>query len=51
MACVRALICICASLRPSQASGGLEAFMAKRRKKLAAKDHVHMPHERRGNDE
>lgn len=38
----------CASLR--QASGRLESFMAKRRAKLAAKDHVYMPHERRGGE-
>jgi hypothetical protein len=31
-------------------AGRLEAFMAKRRAKLASKDHVLMPHERRGGE-
>ena len=34
-----------------KASGQLEAFMAKRRAKLARKDHVHMPRQRRAQDE
>ncbi len=38
-------------LSSAQASGRLEAFMAKRRAKLASKDHVFMPHERRGGAE
>jgi hypothetical protein len=34
-----------------KASGQLESFMAKRRAKLARKDHVHMPHQRRAQDD
>jgi hypothetical protein len=34
-----------------KASGQLEAFMTKRRAKLARKDHVHMPHQRRAQDD
>lgn len=43
--------CVLTHASSAQASGRLEAFMAKRRAKLASKDHVFMPHERRGGAE